>query len=331
MAELLRDNRGLVLILCLIAALWGVLGWMDLKNQTQIGFSTDGNNTITQVYPGSPAEDVGLQPGDYIESIDGIPSSDAATLARQPRAKVGDSRSYTISREGQRRIMLVQHVPLLDRAQTLARVATLIGFGFLVFPMLALFRKQDIHTQILALMGVGLGMAFMGGPWIEAYGIRSVTLSIQNLFVFIGLAALLHFLLVFPHARPFIEKSYARKLLYLPAFVLWVLIAYRLIFTPTASTALNVLTNALAGLIIGGYLLLSLFMMLRNYSRTSKDERKALRLNLMLWGSVFGLLPVTVAQLVSVVSPQTVLPGQDFYFVTLALIPMTWSWSASLK
>ena len=178
-------------------------------------------------------------------------------------------------------------------------------------------------------MGSGLGLAFMTGPYIADFSIRSVTTAIISLFVLFGVAALLQFLLVFPHSRPLMSRPYFKKLIYLPAFLLWVLFAYRMIFTPPATSSLNTLTNLLSGAIVGGYLLFSLYLVLRNYSKTDKAKRKALALNSMLWGAIAGLLPVTIAQLTTVFSPQTVLPGQDFYFVTLAFIPLTWARSAS--
>ena len=56
--------------------------------------------------------------------------------------------------------------------------------------------------------------------------------------------------------------------------------------------------------------------------------RKAVALNWMLLGTVVAILPVMIAQLAYAFSPQSELPGQDFYFVTLALIPISWAWSA---
>jgi hypothetical protein len=322
-------NLFILLILGLAVAIWGVLGWMDLENQTQLGYDTDGNNTVIQVYAGSPAEGVGLLPGDYIKFINGVSTEDAATLARQPRLEKGAERAYTIERDGEEITMIMRFGPLLDRTISLARAATIIGFCFLIFPLLAYFSNQSAATRVLALMGIGLGLAFMGGPYIAAFAIRSLTSAIANLFVLIGVGALLHFLLLFPHPRAFLDRFFGKKLVYFPAFALWVLIAYRVMFTPPATSALNTMTTVVAGVVIGGYFLISLFVMLRNYSRTNAQERKALSLNTMLWGSVVGLMPVTVAQLVSAASPQTVLPGQDYYFVTLALIPMTWALSAS--
>jgi hypothetical protein len=77
------------------------------------------------------------------------------------------------------------------------------------------------------------------------------------------------------------------------------------------------------------YLLIGLFLLLRNYSRTDRAERKRLAFNRMLWGTVAAIIPTAVAQLVRVASPDTPLPGQDYYFVALALVPITWSLSAA--
>jgi hypothetical protein len=40
------------------------------------------------------------------------------------------------------------------------------------------------------------------------------------------------------------------------------------------------------------------------------------------------MLPVTIGNVIGTVSPQTVLPGQDFYYLTMILIPITWSMAA---
>jgi hypothetical protein len=142
---------------------------------------------------------------------------------------------------------------------------------------------------------------------------RSISVAITSLFVLVGIAALLQFLLVFPHRRPWLNRSFGKKLLYFPALLLWLLIAYRVLFTPPATSGLNTLTNFMAGIIIGGYVLFSLFQVLRNYSRTDKTERKALALNSMLLGTVVGFLPVAIAQLVTAFSPQSMLPGQVLF------------------
>ena len=329
MSRVAGDGRFLLIILTLLAGTWGVLGWMDLAHQARAGFDTDGNNSVTRVLAGSSAQAAGLKVGDYITHYDGTPLADASTIARQPRKKAGDVRRVTVEREGKSVELRIVYRPLSDHELALARTSLIIGYCFLLFPFVAWFRQSTEATRVLVVAGTGLSLAFMGGPYIADFSMRSIVLAITSLYVMFGIAALLQFLLVFPHRRPWLNRSFGKKLLYFPAFVLWLLIAYRALFTPLASSGLNTLTRFTAGIIVAAYVLVSLFQVLRNYSRTDQAERKALALNGMLLGTLVGLVPVTIAQMVSTFSPQAMLPGQDYYFVTLALIPLTWARSAS--
>lgn len=324
------DGRMLLSLLTLLVGSWGILGWFDLANETQAGFVTNGNNTVTQVYRGSPAQEAGLGPGDHITHIDGVSVEDAAAIARQARKKVGEVQRLTLASNGQTKELLITYGPLPQLELRLAHAAMMVGFCFLLLPLLAFFRQPIEATRVLAVMGIGLSLAFLDGPYIAAFSMRALAAAITSLFVLFGVAALLQFLLVFPRRRPWLQRSYGKKLLYLPAFVLWLLIAWRLLFTPAASPALNVLTSTLAGVITGTYFLLGLFQVLRNYSRTNQAQRQALKINSMLLGTVAALVPVTIAQLVAAFSPQSVLPGQDYYFISLVLIPLSWARSASL-
>ena len=91
--EILEVSRSRKLLLVVSAALvvWGVLGALDIRNQTYTGYATDGNNTITRVTDGSPADVAGLETGDYIRSIGGIPVENARALAARPRPEIGET------------------------------------------------------------------------------------------------------------------------------------------------------------------------------------------------------------------------------------------------
>jgi len=106
------------------------------------------------------------------------------------------------------------------------------------------------------------------------------------------------------------------------------MVAYRQLLTPEATSALNNFTNILAGLVFGGYLVGSIVVMLQNHSRATAEVRDARGLNTMMIGTLGGLLPVAITTVITIFSPQTVLPGQDYYFLTLILIPVTWSMAA---
>jgi Na+/melibiose symporter-like transporter len=183
-------------------------------------------------------------------------------------------------------------------------------------------------TKVLVLVGMGLGLSFMGGPYFHQFDIRALFTMVETLFVYTGLAAMLHFLLIFPHVRPLMQRTYARKLIYWPALLLWVLLTWNLFFTPPVSSPMTVVVNLATGLIIGLYLLFCLITLLRNFSRTTREERKKLGFNRMMIGTIAALLPVLVANTVSAVSPDLPLPWQEYYFVFLVLIPATWATAA---
>lgn len=332
MGQVSADGRALMGVLVLLVAVWGVLGWLDLPNTARAGFGTNGYDRVTSVDAGSPAQAAGMKPGDRIVMMDGIPIGEAERIAHQPRKRAGQSQRITVSEaSGNLKSMRVMYRQISQRELDLKRIAVAVGFCFLLFPLAAFFTRPVEATRVLMVMGVGLSLAFMSGPAISDFAVRALTKAVTSLFVFAGIAATLQFLLVFPNRRPWLGRSYGKALLFLPAFLLWSLIAWRVVFTPSASHALNILTSTVTGLIIGVYLLISMFQFLRNFSRTDQAQRKALKLNGMLLGTILGVAPVTVAQLVSAFSPQSGLPGQDYYFITLALIPMTWARSASLS
>lgn len=324
-----KNARRLPVVLTALVAVWITMGWLELPEATEAGFDTDGNHSVIRVSPGSPAETAGLQAGDVVVRIGRFPVEDAASIARLPRPAVGESRVFTIRRDGEEQRLAIRFEPLTARALSLRRVSAIIGLCFALFPLLAFYRRPCNATRVLLVMGVGLSLGFGAGPYIAESGIRALTVAVTTLFMLVGTAAMDQFLLVFPHRRPWLARRTGKILLYAPALLLWVLLAWRMLFTPAATTALNTVTNLLAGIVVAGYLLAALFLVLRNYSRTDRAERRRLALNGMLWGTVIGVLPAAIAQLVDVFSPQARLPGQDYYFISLVLIPLTWSRSAS--
>ena len=315
--------------LAVLALAWGCWGWFDLPRQSHAGFDTDGIRTVTRVDPASPAQRAGLAAGDVIQRVDGLAISSAASLARLPPRRAGELLHLGIERNGENLELRIIYELLPARTVRLGRASSLVGLGFVLFPLLAFWRRPSEATRVLLLMGIGLGLALMRAPLIEAHGTRACLLAATGLLVLVGVAALPHFLLVFPHKRPWLARAAGAKLIYLPVVILWLLLVWRLVFTPPAASVLNSLTRLATVLVIGLYLLASLFLVLRNYSRTDRAQRKALAINAMLFATVAGILPVVVARLLIAFSPQSALPGQDWYFLSLALIPLAWARSAA--
>jgi hypothetical protein len=97
---------------------------------------------------------------------------------------------------------------------------------------------------------------------------------------------------------------------------------------PDSTSAMNAARRILFGVIIGGYLISAIVLMWQNHSRAGSEAKSRFGLNAMLWGTILGFLPVVAGIVTSIFSPQTVLPGSDYYFLAMVLIPITWSAAA---
>lgn len=329
MTKQMRKGDGLILVvMAAFAAAWGIAGALDVPHRTEAGLDANAKHVITWLAPGGPAQAVNMRVGDRILRIDRIDIEDTSNILRLPRVEAGERRSYTVQREDR----TIRYRPafrhLSDRDQWLEHLATIVGFAFLLIPLVACLTQPNSATRVLALMGLGISLSFFDGPYLVSYDIRAVAATVAQLFMLLGFAAMVHFLLVFPKERPVLGKPWGRKLVYWPMLLIWLLMAWKILFVPPASSTTAFVAQFFSGLGITMYLLAGLYLLLRNYSRTNSEDRKALALNRMLWLTVAAIIPAAVAHLGSLVSPDTPLPGQAYYFAALALVPMAWSLSA---
>jgi hypothetical protein len=127
----------------------------------------------------------------------------------------------------------------------------------------------------------------------------------------------------FPKPKAMLAKKYTLTAMYVPAILIALFVFFIFIFQPAATSTFNVLARSLFGLFVVAYFGLSLAAMIHSYVKASAKERSDYGLNLMLIGVLVGLLPITIAVLITLLVPTVVLPGADFYLLTFLLIPIT--------
>lgn len=312
------NNKMPLLVIAAVLVIYGVFGWLDVGNYAQGGWATDPDNTVTQVLSGSPTEAAGLKVGDKIISMGGIAMTDAEALTRRARPEVGETWEFVVERDGATVSLDVTFGEPVPERKFLAHASFLVGFCFIGFTMRAYMQGPSVSTHALALAGTLFSLAFLGGPYFENYMLRSVDNALNAVLIWLGVASILNFLLV--HLR-----SGGNRLLYLPALVVGLFIAWRILATPEATSALNNFGNILFGVVAAFYLIGSLVTVYRSFSGATASERESRGLQLMMIGALVGLVPPIVTIVVGVVAPQAVLPGQNFYFLAMIAIPITWS------
>lgn len=323
-----------MLVVGALFVVWGIFGLFDMGNVPYAGYLTGPDNTVIRVDDGSPAYAAGLAVGDRLLSIDGVSLEDTPAMTRMGRAAIGETRTLMVERTAPTTLAAgeagapTREVAITYGGQPARDVALgwagfIIGLCFVGFGLLAYTRAPSRASMLLALTGLCLGIAFLGGPYIGSYGLRTIVQSVVLVLIVLGFATLLHCLAVVPRPKAILQRRHMTKVLYAPAILMALFFLWLIIFEPQGTGAVNRVANALAGVFVVVYFGLAVVALVHSYVKATPRERSNYGLNLMLAGVVIGLAPVTIASLIGIFAPNVVLPGVDFYFLTMVLIPIT--------
>lgn len=303
---------------------WGILGLMDAKNYSYSGYITDGNNTITQVKDGSPAETAGMQVGDVMKSYDGISVTDSKASLKRKRTEIGQSVEILVDRSGEEQALQVTYTALPDKDSTLNIFVFIMGFIFVFLGLYVHLKKKTALTFAFAVFGVFFGFIWFTGPNINPGFLSNLVNSVTITIIMFAFVALARFILQYPLQSSFLKGGNSRWI-YAPAAVIVAIIWILNFVQPDSTSSLNVTLNILFFVVIIFYFGLSLITLIGKYSKANAEERKSSGLNYMLLGAVLGLLPFLIFFTINQLSPTTILPAYDYMFLTFAFIPIFFS------
>ncbi len=318
-----------------LLGLWGLWGLVDLGKTPSGGFDW-GNSEVIAVEPGGPADLGGLRTGDRILTMGGIPVRDLTALRRQPRTEIGETTVLVVERTDAAtgatttENIGITYSALPARDRTVSIVAGLIGFVFLLSGLIVFLKTQSTPALLFAAVGFGFAAILLPSPYIGPYGLRIFTMTLFFLAFLTGFACLLHFLLVFPKRKRVMEKKLVPWLIYSPVAVFVAVGIINFVVVDLQVGTLRAPAAVLLGLILIGYVLLSLGALVHSFVTAGPGERAAEGLNLMLAGVVVGLLPMTVMMVAGMFVRTDLLPGGDWIFLPLILIPISFA-AALLK
>lgn len=228
---------------------------------------------------------------------------------------------------------LSQNIPKVAflSAAIIALVFGALAACFLGFTFWAWFKSPDSPARLLAIFGLSFGFLLMGAPHFESSAVRSVLDGVGILALYMGITALVHFLLAFPSRRPFLDRRWAPVVLYGPA-VIAVLVSVGTLSLPIAITSRNVL-GMVATLFGALYFLSAIVLLVWRYVAASRRERAEHGLGIMLLGALAAFVPLLLYPVVT-----SLWPGSASYYqiiastysppLTLVLIPIAFSVAA---
>jgi mannose/fructose/N-acetylgalactosamine-specific phosphotransferase system component IIC len=202
--------------------------------------------------------------------------------------------------------------------------AFILGLLFIVLGLYVDHKKKTALSFAFAVFAVFVGFVFFNGPYMNPGFLREFVNSIDSTLIMFAFVALARFILQYPPQSSFLNGGNSRWI-YAPAAVIVVIIWVLNFVQPDSTSTLNVTIRTLFGVIIIFYFGLALITLIRKYSNANAENRKSLGLNHMLLGAVLGLLPFLIFFTVNQLSPTTILPGDDYMFLTFAFIPILFS------
>jgi len=302
----------------LLVAIWALLAVGEAGARPWSGYTVSHRHVVISVLPGSPAGEAGIRPGDRIISINDRKVARPAELRALGRGAIGETRSLRLERSGQEleTQLTYRQMPLTARIQAWLRVATALAFlaiGFFTW------RERDGRmTRLLAVVGIGFGLAFLPGPWSGPDWLRALLSSARSALVLAAIVSMVGFVAGIPPRRDEMAGRGRLILLLLPAVALWVLLSARALL---GGTALDTLSLIAVALVLSAYLLTATILFLRKYIRTAAADRARLGLRAMLWGTLAGALP-------GLLGGFTLLgrwPLASYLFISAVLAPLSWA------
>jgi hypothetical protein len=322
------SGRGIILALAALIIIWGLFGLADLKNVPYGGLQWGGmDDEVLRVEEGGPADQAGMKVGDKVISVDGVSVDDLGALRRLPREEIGDSRPFMVERineaTGESTTETLSVTFTAEPTSEVAAwfVAVAIGLAFLLCGILVYSKVPSPVTLLFCVVGLCFGALTLPAPYINAYGPRTLMEIIGTIFALTGFAALLHFLLVFPKRKQVLEKAGRVRLVYLPAaFLALTGILFSIIDGGSGGfmTALGYFSVAL----FIAYPVLSVVAIIHSFVTATPEERSEVGLNYVFWSATIGLIPIIILVLFGLFAPRISLPGGDYYFITMVLIPI---------
>ncbi|HUF10172.1 MAG TPA: PDZ domain-containing protein [Rhodothermales bacterium] len=333
MSELSQNTKRVAFLAAAILALvFGALAALEAENRTYTGYRVSDGSRVLRVDHDSPGAAAGLRVGDVIKSLNGMPAANRKELQElQRRAPAAGAWRMEVERNGETVRLTISPTGLPAKEIRLARTRSLLGLFFLGFPFWAWFMSRDSPALLLAVFGLSFGFLLMGAPYFESPVVRSVLDGVAILALYMGMTALVHFLIAFPSRRPFLDRWWAPVVLYGPAVIVV------LVSIGTLNLPFEIISRRLLGMlstILGAaYFLSAIVLLVWRYVAASRAERARHGLGIMLVGTLAAFGPLVLYPVVTSLWPDSARYYQIFYStysppLTLALIPVAFSVAA---
>jgi hypothetical protein len=308
------------LIVGLLLVSWGIFGFFDRLQQGRGGF-TYFDYTINYVNSGGAAEKAGLQVGDRVVSVEGIPVETLPLYSRWPHALSrgpGESLDMVVERGGQPLSLEIVYEPTPQSIINLRLGVAFIGLSFLVFCLWPLVTVRTSNALLLARIGLVAGLATFGiGPYLGTWD--GVASHIQFASMILLVALILQIFLKFPEPKSVGETSWSRWLIFGP----WGLFVGCLVLELVYHPALYHTFGGLGSVLLLAYAGLALVAIAHSVIKPPRRGLWASGMGWILLGLLVAVGPSLTVLLATLTIPGLWLPGTGYLPLLFVAIPLS--------
>jgi hypothetical protein len=308
------------------ALVLSVIGIVDLPSTPYSGYKVSADYRVIRVAPNSPADKAGLQVGDSIIRIGGVPTENLHQVLRQPRTEIDVDQKLTILRNNWPYEFVIRQGSLPVKDVLLAWAGNLIAFVMLALGFAVYWRRPDKVSSLFFLFNLCFALAFMTPPYLETFFLRNIVRVNFLLSLTMGFAFFLHLTLVFPKPKPAVTETPVEFLIYLPAPVMTIGYLVLRLLHPKVDLISNLILQDMFALLTLAVLVLALAGVIHSYWTATAQERSQV-LDVLLVGSLLGVVIPVTGFLLGTFAPQLSLPGQEYYPLLAMLVPLSFYWA----
>ena len=296
---------------------WGVAGLIQMPHWGQGGYYTDATSTVTRVQESGPAEEAGLEVGDRVITIAGVPAEGLPMQSRRPLPEPGESHTVVVERDGETVSTELVYGALSQDQQVARIVIAVVNVAFIGFGLWAFFTVNTSNAMLFAMFGLAMGLASFEGPHLGSWeGVAWLVALSSGIFCFM---LLLHLFLSFPKTKKVLHSRMTTRAMYgavvaFVAFGIAELLLHPLLYTAQAFVALVLASVTL---------ILALAALLHSWFKSTRSERRDSGFALIPLGIAIALAPYLLQLLVRVAASGFNLPGYDYYALLEVAIPVT--------
>jgi hypothetical protein len=307
--------------LVITALVLSLIGIMDIRSTPYSGYQVSPDYRVIRVAPNGPAAKAGIQAGDYIIRIGGVPTENLHQILKQPRTEINVDQKVTVLRDGIAQEFLVRQASLPWKDLSLAWAGNLMAFLMLALGFAVYWKRPDKVSSLFFLFNLCFALAFMTPPYLETFFLRNIVRVNFLLFLTVGFAFFLHLTLVFPKPKPAVTETPVELLIYLPAPLMAIAYLVLRLLHPKVDLLSNMIMQDMFALLMLAVLGLALAAVIHSYWKATPQER-AQGLGVVLVGSLLGVILPVLGFVLGTFAPQLSLPGREYYALLAILVPL---------